>query len=182
MADPGLAVRVAASPALSRRDRAAMRELFAAAWPDGGFTEDDFAHAFGGTHWLAELGGLLVGHASVVPRVLEADGSPLRTGYVEAVATMPTHERRGIGSRLVAAASDHVRRGFELGALSTDRPAFYERLGWVRWRGPTFVREPAGLIRTPEEDNGILVLRTRSTPPLTLTGPLSCDWRRGDAW
>ena len=34
----------------------------------------------GGVHWLAEAGGRLVGHASVVPRILEADGRPIRDG------------------------------------------------------------------------------------------------------
>ena len=52
----------------------------------------------GGVHWLAEARGRIVGHASVVPRLLEADGVPLTTGYVEAVATHPDWRRRGIAT------------------------------------------------------------------------------------
>ena len=54
-------------------------------WPDGGFTDDDFAHGMGGMHWVAEVDGSIVSHASVVPRRLEAGDRLLRTGYLEAV-------------------------------------------------------------------------------------------------
>jgi aminoglycoside 2'-N-acetyltransferase I len=175
-------IRRVLTPELRAEDLDAMRGLFAAAWPDGGFSEDDLAHAMGGVHWLIERDGGLVSHASVVERTLEVDGVPLRTGYVEAVATLPAEEGRGHGSAVVAAASDHVRAGFELGVLGTHRASFYERLGWQRWLGPTYVRTSAGLVRTPDEDGGILVLRTPRTPPLDRLAPLSCDWRPGDPW
>jgi hypothetical protein len=45
------------------------------------------------------------------------------------------------------------------------------------------VRTAGGLVRTPDEDDGIMVLRTRRTPAdLDVAGPISCDWRAGDAW
>jgi aminoglycoside 2'-N-acetyltransferase I len=175
-------VRSASTADLTASDLAALRSLFSAAWPDGDFGDDDFANAMGGRHWLAVSSGSIVAHAAVVVRVLEAGGRPLRTGYDGGRRALPAFERRGIGSLLVAAASDHVRASFELGALSTVRPAFYERLGWERWRGPTYVRRPEGLLRTEDEDDGILVLRTPRTPPLSLTEALSCDWRPGDPW
>ena len=35
---------------------------------------------------------------------------------------------------------------------------FYERLGWVRWRGPTYVQMPDGVVkRTAEDDGGLMV-------------------------
>ena len=58
----------------------------------------------------------------------------------------------------------------------------YARLGWERWRGPTFVRTAGGLVRTEDEDAGIMILRTPRTPALTRTESLSCEWRAGDAW
>jgi aminoglycoside 2'-N-acetyltransferase I len=136
----------------------------------------------GGMHWLAEVDGAIVSHASVVERRLEAGNLALRTGYLEAVATAPAFERRGFGSMVVRAAGAYLRPRFELGALSTGEPGFYTRLGWEGWAGPTFVRSPDGLERTAEDDGSIFILRTPSTPTLTLTDALICDWRSGDVW
>lgn len=184
MPEPGPGrIREAATAQLSADDLGALRGLFAAAWPDGEFSEDDWAHAMGGRHWLIEVDGRIVSHASVVERILEVGGRPLRTGYVEAVATAPHSRRCGHASRVMQAAGAHIRAHFELGALSTGHPGLYERLGWVRWRGPSFVRTPEGLVRTEDEDDGILVLVTPATPAgLDLTAPVSCPARSGDAW
>ena len=76
----------------------------------------------------------------------------------------------------------HIDDGFDLGGLGTGDVRFYERLGWEVWQGPTSVRTASGLERSPDEDGSILVLRTRSSPPLRLTDPISCDWRPGDSW
>jgi aminoglycoside 2'-N-acetyltransferase I len=82
----------------------------------------------------------------------------------------------------MTAVNDHIRAVYELGALGTGSPAFYERLGWLRWRGPTFVHTDRGLERTPEEDGGVLVLPTPTSPAIDLDAPISCDWRPGDVW
>jgi aminoglycoside 2'-N-acetyltransferase I len=178
-----IVVRGCSTAELTRADLAGLRELFAAAWPGGRFTDDDFDHAMAGPHWLAMVDGVIVSHASVDERWLDAGGHRLRTGYLEAVATLPAFERRGIGSRLVGLASAVVRSEFELGGLSTGVPGFYLRLGWERWLGPTVVRMPDGaLIRTEDDDGSIFILRTPATPPLTITEPLVCEWRSGDVW
>ena len=179
----GASLRQLPTAALTAAELSRLREIFTAAWPDGGFTDDDFAHGMGGMHWVAEVDGEIVSHASVVERRLEAGEAALRTGYVEAVATAPAFERRGFGSMVVRAAAAYLRPRFEIGALSTSVPAFYERLGWEPWLGPTSVRKPSGeLQRTEDDDGGIFILRTASTPPIALTEPLVCDWRRGDVW
>jgi aminoglycoside 2'-N-acetyltransferase I len=119
----------------------------------------------------------------VVPRILEVAGVPLRTGYVEAVATWPELERRGHGSAVMAEIDEIIKADYELGTLGTDAFPFYERLGWVRWRGPTSVRTKDGDVRTPNEDGYVMVLRTPSTPAeLDLHAPISCEWRSGDVW
>jgi aminoglycoside 2'-N-acetyltransferase I len=177
-----VAVRRVCTQDLTARDLAQLLDLFHACWPDGDFSTDDVAHAMGGIHWLAEGRGRIVGHASVVPRLLEADGVPVATGYVEAVATHPDWRRRGIANRLVILANEHIAGTFELGALSTDLHRVYAGAGWERWHGPTYVRTAGGLMRTEEEDDGIMILRTPRTPPLTRTEALSCEWRAGDAW
>ena len=179
--DP-VTVRRSPTPALSAADLAQLLDLWHACWPDGEFTPEDAEHAMGGIHWIAEADGRVVAHVSVVPRTLEADGRPLATGYVEAVATHPGWRHRGLATRLLQAAAAHICDGFELGALGTGVHGLYERLGWETWQGPTWVRTQAGLVRTADEDGYIMVLRTPRTPPLRGTEALSCDWRPGDAW
>ena len=181
MPDP-LEIRRIASVELTPAELAQLVDLFAACWPAGEFTADDVDHALGGVHWVAEADGRIVGHASVVARFLEADGLPMRSGYVEAVATLPAWRGLGIATRILQAAGEHIRAAFEFGALSTDVHGLYERLGWERWCGPTVVRTVEGAVRTDDEDDGIMVLRTPRTPPLMLTEMLTCDWRVGDAW
>jgi len=78
-------------------------------------------------------------------------------------------------------ANEIIRPEYELGALGTGAFAFYERLGWERWRGPSFVRTPGGLVRTEEDDGFLMILRTTAAP-LDLDAPISCDWRPGDVW
>jgi aminoglycoside 2'-N-acetyltransferase I len=157
--------------------------LWAAFDGDDPMTEADWDHATGGTHHLVELEGTIVAHAAVVERTLQTGGRPLRTGYVEAVATASAHRGRGLGREVMRSAGEEIRARFELGALGTGSHAFYERLGWRTWRGPTSVRTPAGEVRTPDEDGFILVLETPASPAdLDLDRPISCDWRPGDAW
>lgn len=173
------------SEELTPEATARLRALMAAAFAGdehGGFDEHDWQHALGGAHFVAELGGEIVGHASVVERGLRVAGRPLRTGYVEAVATDPSLQGQGIGTELMRRVNAEVERHFELGALGTGSHDFYGRLGWVTWRGPSSVRADSGERRTPGEDGYIMVLRTPSSPPLDLDAPISCDWRPGDVW
>jgi aminoglycoside 2'-N-acetyltransferase I len=149
--------------------------------PEERFSEDDWQHALGGTHFVLVEGEILA-HAAVVERELQVDDRPIRTGYVEAVATAPTHQRKGYGSAVMRPVHALIREQFELGALGTGSQEFYERLGWEPWRGPSYVRSPTGLQRTADDDGYILILRTPTSPPLRLTDPISCDWRPGAVW
>ena len=178
-------LRQAQTDELSAADLEALRALLDAAFEsddDPVFPESDWLHALGGVHFLAELDGRLVAHAAVVERELHAAQRSCRTGYVEAVATTPDLQGRGIGSVVMRAAAAHILGSYELGALGTGEHGFYGRLGWRAWRGPTFVRTSGGDERTPDEDGGIMVLLTPATIDLDLSAPLSCDWRPGDVW
>ena len=177
-------VRRIASDELLSGEVAVLRNLFDAAWRDDAdeFTGEDWDHAAGGIHFILEEGGAIVAHASVVERELHTGGHRLATGYAEAVATWPIHQGRGHGSALIREVDEYIDRAFQLGALDTGSPAFYERLGWVVWKGPTFVRTGSGLIRTAEEDGNVLVRLTPTSPELDLRAPISCDWRPGDVW
>lgn len=170
---------------LSARQVAAVRELLWAAFADdedGAFSEHDWQHALGGTHLIAALGEEIVAHASVVERTLQVAGEPVRTGYVEAVATAPGHQGRGHGSALMREVNKLIERDFELGALGTSSQGFYERLGWRIWRGPSSVRTDTGEVATPDEDGYIMALVTPASPAVDFDAPLSCEWRPGDVW
>lgn len=182
MSEPS--IRLVRTDDLLPDEVASLRALFDAAWSnkDGTFSEDDWGSASGGTHVIASIDDRIVAHASVVDRVLETGDLVLRTGYVEAVATWPEHQGSGHGTRVMRAVAAFLS-GYDLGALDTGIPSFYERLGWARWRGPTAVRTERGVIGTPEEDGLVMVLRTPNTPDaIDLDAPISCDWRPGDVW
>ena len=169
---------------LSPDEVAQSRDLLWAAFGTGdeGFTENDWQHALGGQHFILEVDGLIASHASVVERELHIAEQPIRTGYVEAVGTAPSQQRRGYGSALTAEVTEYIRTSFDLGALGTGEHAFYERLGWQTWRGPSFVRTPEGPQPTLAEDGFILVLLTPTSPVVDFGASISCDQRPGDDW
>ena len=173
-------VRTAHTADLDAGTRRAARALLDDVFED--MTDADWEHALGGVHaWVLE-GTDLVGHASLVQRRLLHGGRALRTGYVEAVAVRADRRGRGHGAALMTALERVVRAAYDLGALSaTDAGgAFYAARGWRLWQGPSSALTPAGVVRTPDDDGGIYVLRT--AVPLDVSGELTCDWRDADVW
>jgi aminoglycoside 2'-N-acetyltransferase I len=169
---------------LTAEATSAIRALLWTAFGDGedAMTEDDWQHALGGVHFVAQAEGEIVAYSSVAERELEVDGLSIRSGYVEAVATAVAFQGKGIGSLLMQEVNAYIRERFQLGALGTGRHNFYERLGWLTWKGQTWVRTGDGPRRSPEEDGYILVLPTPTSPELDLAAPIACGWRAGDAW
>ena len=70
---------------------------------------------------------------------------------------------------LAAAVAD-----YDVGCLESEDQAFYETLGWEEWRGPLAGRTEGGLIPTPDQQ-GVMVLRLRNTPPLDLDDQLTIE-------
>ncbi len=179
---PEAQLRLCRSDDLDERERAGIRALLDAAF-GGEFSDDDWAHALGGTHALLAADGTIVAHASVVPRVLDAGDRALRTGYVEAVAVLPARQGAGLGTTVMRALAPFIERDYDIGALSTGEWHFYERLGWERWHGPTWVRHADGRReRTPDDDDSLMILQTPASPALDTTCPMTCEGRAGDAW
>jgi aminoglycoside 2'-N-acetyltransferase I len=149
---------------------------------EGDFDQHDWEHTVGGTHVVALDGEEIVGHAALLARTLFVGEHPVRTGYVEGVAVAPARQGEGIGSVVMADVGALITRDFELGGLGTGRHSFYERLGWERWHGPTFVRRGRELVRSEEDDDGVMVLRVGPSRAVDLTGSISCEARSGDDW
>ena len=167
---------------LSAADRQALRRLLDVAFA-GDFSDEDWAHALGGWHALIREGGALQAHASVVARRIDVGARAYRAGYVEAVAVEPGMQKQGLGSAVMRAASRIIRARFEIGVLSSGEWGFYERLGWERWRGPTWVRGGDGrAVRSPDDDDGVMVLRGPASRDLDLSAAITCEARDGDSW
>jgi aminoglycoside 2'-N-acetyltransferase I len=166
---------------LSAADLVGIQRLMDAAFGDR-FSDDDWSHALGGRHFFVrDTEGGIVSHASVVGRAVGLSGHLLSAGYVEAVATRPESRNRGLAAAVMRSAAQFISQHFQIGALS-GAPDSYEKLGWIRWRGPTWCRGERGLSRTADEDGGVFVLPTPSSPPLDLEADISVEWRRGDVW
>jgi aminoglycoside 2'-N-acetyltransferase I len=181
----GPPVRRLPTDELTPAEIASIRALMDVAFGDDGeerFTEEDWQHSIGGMHVVVDIDGRIVAHAALVRREIHVDGRPLRTGYVEAVATAPDRQGQGLGTIVMTAVGDLIRDEFELGVLGTGSQHFYERLGWTTWRGPSAIRTADGLRPSPDDDVYLMVLRTPTTPPLDLDAPISCAWRPGDSW
>ncbi len=176
-------MRVVRSAELSTREWSTLTDLCVAA-----FNEDwvGYWESIGpGVHVMAEEAGRgIVAHAAIVDRLLYPGDATLRAGYVEAVAVAPDLQRRGLGTKVMEVIDRMIDEGYELGALGTGSRDFYARLGWVVWRGQTSIRERDGrLVRSPDEDGGVMVRVTPQTPPgLDLSLPIAVDWRPDEVW
>jgi aminoglycoside 2'-N-acetyltransferase I len=142
--------------------------------------EDDFVHLFsyipsGGIHVLAYWEQEVVSHAVATTRWLQPQGLPLlRTAYVDAVATLPAYQGRGIGSTVMRHL-ELVIAEYEIACLETERLSFYAQIGWEAWRGALAVRKADELVPTPDQ-KGIMILRLERTPPLDIDGLLVVDY------
>ena len=142
--------------------------------------EEDFQNLFSylpadGLHFLAYQGQVLVSHAVVTTRWLQPEGQPmLRTAYVDAVATLPLYQNRGIGTTLMRHLASAITN-YEIACLETESASFYTKLGWEEWRGPLAGRKVEEIIPTPDQ-TGIMILRLPHTPPLDLDMALTIEY------
>jgi aminoglycoside 2'-N-acetyltransferase I len=134
------------------------------------------------THGIGYLDNSMVSHALWVTRWLQPGTlPPLRTAYVEFVATDPAYQGQGYATAVLRQLAQAIADAdFDLGGLCPSDPHFYTRLGWILWGGPLSIRGPEGLIPTPNE--WVMVLPLPKTPPLDLQAPLSAEWREGERW
>jgi aminoglycoside 2'-N-acetyltransferase I len=180
--DPALTTLwIGTSDELTAEELGELRAVFDAAWREP-MSDEDWSHMLPAVHFLLKEAGEIASHAAVVKRELHAGAHRLSTGYLENMATRPELQGRGFGTRVLRAVNEHIAAVYELGALDTSRPTFYERHGWQLWRGPISVRAEGGPVRTPEEEGAVMALLTPTSPPLDLGAPISCEWRPGDVW
>jgi aminoglycoside 2'-N-acetyltransferase I len=153
---------------LSTEDLAALLVWLEEAYGDpvGSWRRETWSDIGPGPHFMIrDDEGDLLAHACVDWIPVTVGETELSAGYLEAVATRADHRGRGLGGLVVEAAQRAIGERAEIGVLGTGEFAFYERLGWRRWTGPTSVTERDGTItRTREDDDAIMVLRVPRTP------------------
>jgi aminoglycoside 2'-N-acetyltransferase I len=133
-----------------------------------------------GEHLLGLHDGALVSHLMWVTRWLQVGAAPpLRTAYVEMVATAPAEQRHGYATALLERFVPHVG-DYDVAALCPATDNLYARLGWRFWRGPLAARKDGKLFATPDER--VMLLGLPRTPALDFDQPLSVEWRRGEVW
>ena len=176
-------LRIRHTAELSAAELRTVRRLLDDAYRES-FTDADWDHTIGGLHTLVLEGGELVGHVAVVQRRLLHRDRSVRAGYVEALAVRSDRRRRGHAAAAMSRAEQVIEAAYDLGALSdgTGVDGFYQRRGWRTWAGPTFVISPNGILWTPDDDGGVLVRPTPTSPALDLAAPLGCEWRTGEVW
>ena len=102
------------------------------------------------------------------------------SAYVDTVATLPAYQRRGYGRAVMHELAASIST-YDIACLKTARTAFFERLGWERWRGPRAGRSGSELIPTPAHQN-VMILRLVKTPPLDLDRLLTIETQTGRIW
>ena len=161
--------------------RARLRALWDLAFIEG-FTDEDEAHAYGGVHVLVRSDAHPWAHASAVPRRIRFGVTWHTVAYVEAVATHPSHQGRGLGLAVMQRLQDEIAERWPVAMLSTgSATGFYERLGWVRWQGQSYTRTPSGVVADGEQ-GGLMVLRLDPALVPDLGVDVVCEDRSGDAW
>ena len=183
MAAPDVALRQVAAASLGAAETSTIRQLLREAFEDypDGFTDDDWEHARGGTHFLLEDGAVVLAYASVARVTCRWTASHFEPGtwrpWLPAGTSRDTDTARPSCGR--STSTSEARLSW---APEHRDPDFYRRLGWELWLGSTAVRTNWDLVPTPDDDGGIMVLPTPTTPPLDRHAAISCEWRPGDVW
>ncbi len=178
-ADQEIKFRVVAGKDLTPEEREGVIALCNLAYDeDMGSIIDQFVDP---VHVLGFYQGILVCHALWITRYLQQEGSrPLRTAYVEAVATHPKYRCRGFASAIMKRVIEEIQ-GFDIAGLAPFSVGYYARLGWELWRGTMYERKDTGLVASPPDEH-VMVYRLSKTPDLDLDAPISVEWREGEVW
>jgi aminoglycoside 2'-N-acetyltransferase I len=178
-----ITVAVRATEDLSAAERSRISELCNAANDTDAFRDLFVVYVpSGGRHFVGfDRDGVLASHAVITTRWVQPGGyPPLRTAFVDAVATDPSRQHAGLSTEVMRRLGREID-DFDLGCLQTDLRGFYERVGWEHWRGPLAGRREGELVPTSDQ-RGVMVLRLPSTPPLDLDAQLSIEWQPHRFW
>src|SRR4029079_18288511 len=127
------------------------------AYEDGPWRAGHWDEIGPGHHIVPEVAdGELLARACIAWVPVRVGETDLRAGYLEDVATRTDVRGRGHGTAVVQAARSLIEAAAEIGFLATGSQHFYERLGWVRWRGRSSVTEHDGSATPSPQADGAL--------------------------
>ena len=161
------------------------------------FEEDvwcDYDYLKSAFHVIGRVDNKIVSHGLWTDRLLIVDGqAPLKTAYLEYVATEPALQGQGLASQLLRFFIEyiqndsllrtqlHIDKPYQIAALAPEDSDFYQRLGWQLWVGDLAIRlEDGQTIATLDDD--VMVYRLACTPIFSVTGALSAESREGEWW
>jgi aminoglycoside 2'-N-acetyltransferase I len=148
---------------------------------EGDFSDGDWRNSCGGVRIIGCVDGEIVAHAAVVSRKMLVNAVEINVGYVEGLAVHPSFQGLGFGKQIVQNATELCLANHVLSLLSTDEHTLYESAGWQRFRGESFVSEESGLVRTSEEDGGLMFLAALGNADINPRA-LVCFERAGEPW
>lgn len=93
---------------------------------------------------VAEISGVVVGHAMLSRVDARIDGRAIEVLALAPVCVRPTHQQRGIGSRLIEEAIGLAADAGAEAVLVLGDPGFYGRFGFSAGRARVFVSDFAG--------------------------------------
>ncbi|MEW2115280.1 GNAT family N-acetyltransferase [Streptomyces sp. NPDC005474] len=174
-------VHVRHTEQLSKQERHDLRTMLEKVFGRSRYTDESWEHCLGGVHYLLRYGDTLVAHGALVPRYLRQGDRVLRGVYGESMATLYDWRELGFGSIIVAMATANVRNNYDIGVFAASKYAFYERLGWEKWRGPTFIETEHG-IEPRGPARGAVMFRLPKHSTIDPDAELVTDMRKGDPW
>lgn len=133
-------------------------------WPEG-FVGDNWLRdwitkeADHPLHFVLIEERLLISHLNVIWKYLEHAGETYKTYGLTGVFTYPSFRGQGYGSRLVAAASEYIRKSDADIGMFHCRPklrSFYSGAGWVPVDAPPTL---IGAREDPEQDDGVMMMQ-----------------------
>jgi predicted acetyltransferase len=119
-------------------------------------------HAGPGTIWVAEEDGRIVGCCLLLSLTQWIAGAPIPVMGLGVVATLPTHRRRGLAGRMVAAGFRQARERGDLGSvLYPFRIGYYGGLGYgLAGEAHQYIVPAASLPDAPAERRRVRLVRT----------------------